>query len=111
MAQKPLLYCSSKPIAFDELVACSAGFLLGQVNVKKLANVCLTGLVSLKIFTAPEPLSSPFFRLSLTTLVRISFSLQNFAAVKVKDESHNFHQHNTEYKHRLKLCLHCRSMI
>lgn len=61
MAQKPLLYCSSKPIAFDELVACSAGFLLGQVNVKKLANVYLTGLVSLKIFTAPEPLSSPFF--------------------------------------------------
>lgn len=61
MAEKPLLYCSSKPIAFDELVACSAGFLLGKVNVKKLANVCLTGLVSLKIFTAPEPLSSPFF--------------------------------------------------
>ena len=102
MAQKPLLYCSSKPIAFDELVACSAGFLLGQVNVKKLANVYMTGLVSLKIFTAPEPLSSPFFSLSLTTLVQISFSPQNFAAVKMKDESHNIHQHNTEHKHLLK---------
>lgn len=59
MAQKPLLYCSSKPIAFDELVACSGGFLLGQVNVKKLANVCSTGLVSLKIFTAPDFLFLP----------------------------------------------------
>ena len=80
----------------DLFFACSAGVLLGRVNLRKLAIVYSTSHVWFGVrvdgegkgagkayFSLSHPLPSPSFRPSLTLLVQISFSPQPFTAVKI----------------------------
>ena len=100
-------------MGFRYQIACSAGILLGQVNIKKHMMVYSSshvrfgfgliwwrvGVKKGKIFTLPPHPSFfiifffyffYFFLLSLTPLVQISFFSQPSATFKIKVGGHNF---------------------
>ena len=64
---------------------------------QEIKHTMLLGWVNVEKLVSDHPHPSPYYWPLLTPLVQISFSTQPSTAIKIKDDSHNFHKENTTH--------------